>query len=153
VQTFLPYTNFRKSAQSLDMKRLGKQRVECLQLLNSIKADKEGKEYRGWKNHPARDMWYMPGKHDYSNALVDYGIAVCEAWKERGYKDTCLEKISAHYESKSPDKLPNWLGREDIHESHRSMLIKKKPDYYKEKFENTKEGLEYIWPTRDEQPA
>jgi hypothetical protein len=135
------------------MKRLGKMRVEVFQLLNSIKADKEGKDYKGWKNHPARDMWYMPGKHDYANALVDYGIAVCEEWRSRGYKDTCLEKIIAHYESKAADKLPNWLGREDFHESHRSMLIKKKPDYYKEKFVGTKEGLEYVWPTRDEQSA
>ena len=101
------------------MKRLGKERMAILELLNSIKADKEGKDYR-WKNHPARDMWYIAGKHDYSNALVDYGIAVCEAWMERGYKDTCLEKIIAHYESKAADKLPNWLGRiETFTEKHK----------------------------------
>ena len=41
MQTFLPYSNFYKSAKVLDQKRLGKQRVEVLQLLNSIKASKE----------------------------------------------------------------------------------------------------------------
>ena len=34
MQTFLPYADFAQSAKVLDMKRLGKQRVEVLQLLN-----------------------------------------------------------------------------------------------------------------------
>jgi len=146
VQTFLPHKDFSESAKSLDMKRLGKQRVECLQLLNSIKADKEGKDYKGWKNHPCRDMWYLPGRHDYTNALVDYGIAVCEVWRSRGYKDTCLEKISAHYKPNEPDTRPEWLGREDIHKSHRSMLIQKKPEYYKPQWPYEDINLEYVWP-------
>ena len=36
MQTFLPYPDFHESAKVLDMKRLGKQRVEVLQLLNSF---------------------------------------------------------------------------------------------------------------------
>ena len=144
MQTFLPYKDFSKSAASLDMKRLGKQRVEVLQLLNSIKAIKEDRPVRGWKNHPCREMW-----HDYANALVDYGIAVCEEWRSRGYKDTCLEKISNHYNPNESDKKPDWLGREDIHRSHRSMLIQKKPDFYKEQWPSEREDLEYIWPTRE----
>jgi len=150
MQTFLPYKDYRKSADSLDMKRLGKQRVECIQLLNSIKATKEDKPYRGWKNHPAREMWYLPGKHDHTNALVRYGVEVCKAWRSRGYKDTCLEKIQAHYDHSAEDKDPNWLGNEKFHMTHRSMLIQKKPEYYREKFEGTPEDLEYVWPTRDE---
>ena len=146
MQTFLPHKDFSESAKSLDMKRLGKQRVECLQLLNSIKADKEGKDYKGWKNHPCRDMWYLPGRHDYTNALVDYGIAVCEVWSSRGYKDTCLEKISAHYKPNEPDIRPEWLGREDIHKSHRSMLIQKKPEYYRPQWPSEDINLEYVWP-------
>ena len=42
MQTFLPYKNFYECAKVLDQKRLGKQRVEVLQLLNSINASKEG---------------------------------------------------------------------------------------------------------------
>ena len=30
MQTFLPYSNFKKSAKCLDRQRLGKQRVEAL---------------------------------------------------------------------------------------------------------------------------
>ena len=36
MQTFLPTSNFAESAKYLDYRRLGKQRVEVLQLLNSF---------------------------------------------------------------------------------------------------------------------
>lgn len=36
MQTFLPYPDFRQSAKVLDRARLGKQRVECLQLARAI---------------------------------------------------------------------------------------------------------------------
>ena len=36
MQTFLPYADFPGSAKVLDRKRLGKQRVECCQILNTL---------------------------------------------------------------------------------------------------------------------
>ena len=36
MQTFLPYADFERSAKSLDYKRLGKQRVEAMQLIKAI---------------------------------------------------------------------------------------------------------------------
>lgn len=36
MQTFLPYSNFAKSVQSLDRQRLGKQRVETMQIMQAI---------------------------------------------------------------------------------------------------------------------
>jgi hypothetical protein len=36
VQTFLPYPDFERTAEVLDDRRLGKQRVEVLQILNAI---------------------------------------------------------------------------------------------------------------------
>jgi hypothetical protein len=45
MQTFLPYPDFRKSAEVLDRQRLGKQRVEGLQLINSLAGITNGK---GW---------------------------------------------------------------------------------------------------------
>ena len=36
MQTFLPYPDFARSAQALDMRRLGKQRVEVLQILGTL---------------------------------------------------------------------------------------------------------------------
>ena len=37
MQTFLPYEDFTKTAQCLDYKRLGKQRVEAYQILRILK--------------------------------------------------------------------------------------------------------------------
>ena len=36
MQTFLPYSSFYQSARVLDRQRLGKQRVETLQILKSL---------------------------------------------------------------------------------------------------------------------
>lgn len=137
MQTFLPYSDFRKSAQSLDVKRLGKQRVEVLQLLNSFHKP----NYKGWKNHPAREMW-----RGYENGLVEYGKVVCEVWKERNYKDTCYEKISAYHDPSKPVEYPSWLGREDIHLSHKSKLVQKEPAFYKQIWPDVPDNLEYVWP-------
>lgn len=138
MQTFLPYPDFSQSAKVLDMKRLGKQRVEVLQLLNSFHKP----NYKGWKNHPAREMW-----RGYENALVRYGQFICLEWTSRGYKDTCYAKISAFYDtSKRPDD-PAWIGREDVHLSHKSNLIKKFPDHYKQHWPDMPDDIPYVWPT------
>ena len=52
MQTFLPYESFRESAKVLDWRRLGKQRVEGMQIINAIegKKRKDGKPYKGTKN-------------------------------------------------------------------------------------------------------
>lgn len=42
-------------------------------------------------------------------------------------------------------KKPPWITKEFI-ETHRSKLIRKKPEHYRSLFPNTQEGLEYIWP-------
>ena len=66
MQTFLPHESFEKSAQVLDWRRLGKQRVEGMQIINAItgKTRKDGKPYKGWINHPCSVMW-----RDYAPAL------------------------------------------------------------------------------------
>lgn len=137
MQTFLPYADFAESARVLDMKRLGKQRVEVLQLLNSLYRV----DYKGWKNHPCREMW-----RDNPQALVHYGLAICKEWVSRGYKDTCYDKINA-YNSNSPTwGMPNWFGRDDIHLSHKSRLIQKSPDHYRPLWPDVPDNLEYVWP-------
>ena len=84
MQTFLPYRSFIESAKCLDNKRLGKQRVAVLQILNTL----TGKS-TGWINHPATKMW-----RGYELALCEYGLEVCEQWYyERGFRDTCWTKI------------------------------------------------------------
>lgn len=48
MQTFLPYSDFALCAKVLDNKRLGKQIVECRQIMQCLLGLREG-----WRNHPA----------------------------------------------------------------------------------------------------
>lgn len=140
MQTFLPYADFHKSAQSLDYRRLGKQRVETLQILNSLL----GINKAGWKNHPATKMWL-----GYESALSSYGVAICQEWISRGYRDTCLEKISSLV---APDQfnLPEWIGDERVHSSHRANLLRKLPEHYSQFGWTEDPAIPYFWPTNNE---
>ena len=86
-------------------------------------------------------MW-----HDYSNALVVYGIAICNEWRERGYNDTCLDKINAHYNDKESLVMPKWLGNDKLHLSHKSMLVQKDTLFYGALWSDVPRDLDYIWP-------
>lgn len=81
------------------------------------------------------------------NALVEYGVQICLAWRVRGYKDTCLEKIKKHFVANETTELPHWLGNDELHLSHRSMLIQKHPAFYRSIWPDVPGDLEYIWPT------
>ena len=74
MQTFLPYPDFTATAAVLDVRRLGKQRVEALQVLRAMTVP----EY-GWRHHPVAKMWA-----GYDEALVRYGLEVCAAWTAGG---------------------------------------------------------------------
>ena len=130
MQTFLPYADFYASAKVLDNSRLGKQRVEVLQILKAII------DGVGWIHHPATHMW-----RGHTNVLVNYGIVMCNEWIDRRHMDTCLAKI-ANYEnpSKSYDP-PLWIGNEDFHASHRSNLVRKGYTCFTEDA-----SLPYCWP-------
>lgn len=141
MQTFLPYADFSESARVLDTKRLGKQRVEVLQILNALL----NPDAKGWKNHPATVQW-----KGFEGALAAYGVAVCDEWIARGFNDTCREKILnlAKIEGYT---TPPWLGREDIHSSHRSRLLAKDFEHYSKWGWNDDPTLGYIWPSKENQ--
>lgn len=153
MQTFLPSPDFAESARVLDRARLGKQRVETLQIAKAL----TDPEY-GWQNHPAVKMW-----RGHFCGLVTYGIAVCEEWVDRGYNDTCNGKLIDIYAQQwdawidSGDSLmheplgllrptPPWLGDEAFHASHRSVLLRKAPDHYRKFWPDEPDDLEYVWP-------
>lgn len=137
MQTFVPYPDPTASALCLDNKRLGKQRVEVLQLLNALAGAS-----RGWSNHPAARMW-----RGHTNALVYYGTCICGVWMERGFNDTCYEKILTHWDNEPGDVVyPTWWGRVDVHLSHQSNLVRKDPTYYRTYFPDVPDDLEYVWP-------
>ncbi len=147
MQTFLPYPDFRSSAESLDSSRLGKQRVETLQILRAL----ELPEY-GWVNHPAVRMW-----RGYTPALVLYGLIFAQVWRERGHADTTAAQMAEFAPEVEADGLaqrdladrgllPPWLGDDEVHRSHRSRLLTKDPDHYRSKFAGTAPGSDYHWP-------
>ena len=140
MQTFLPSKSFKTSAQMLDNKRLGKQRVEVLQILKALTIE----DY-GWKNHPATKMW---GGH--INALVEYGVEICQEWRTRGFKDTCLEKIQAFQQPELAANMPDWIENENVYSSHRSNLLRKDYVHYSRfNWIETKSNYEetsYVWP-------
>lgn len=134
MQTFLPYADLEQSARVLDYRRLGKQRVECLQILQTLTGTS-----KGWQNHPAVKMW-----RGHEDLLQVYGIAVCEEWIRRGYKDTCLGKIEALHADCGAN-TPAWWGNEDFHKSHQSNLLRKAPEHYGQFF-RVSPDLPYVWP-------
>lgn len=141
MQTFLPFPSFKQSAQVLDMKRLGKQRVEVLQLLNAL-----GPEGAGWANHPAAKMW-----RGYEMSLAHYGLVVCKVWISQGYNDTCFGKIrntiGRPVSAIITAEKPPWFGDYHFHLSHRSNLLRKDPVRYGPLFEEgLRADLEYVWP-------
>ena len=130
MQTFLQYKSFKKSAQCLDNKRLGKQRVEWLQILKAIHL-----ENYGWKNHPCTKMWKK-----YPDALVTYMNTCIKEWKKRGFNNT-MEILE-----ENPDaNMPDWLGDNRIHDSHKSNLIKKDNEFYGQYKWRVKDDIPYYW--------
>ena len=150
MQTFLPYADFERSARALDAKRLGKQRVETIQVVRALTVPGYG-----WANHPAALMW-----KGFEEALGRYGVVCCEVWTELGFGDTCAATIARDLEAagvrqiRSQDELadagllPPWLGDEALHLSHRSALVRKDPGHYRPLFPDDPDDLPYLWPVR-----
>ncbi|WP_018218028.1 MSMEG_6728 family protein [Salinispora vitiensis] len=156
MQTFLPYPDFLASAAVLDQRRLGKQRVEAIQVLRGLT-----RPGYGWRHHPAVKMWA-----GYEEALTRYGLDVCAVWCEPGRADTCaatlvddfaaargVRTVRTQAELADAGELPPWLGRDDLHLSHRSSLLRKDPEHYRPQFGDIPIDLEYVWPRSDRAPG
>lgn len=149
MQTFLPYADFAATARVLDPLRLGKQRVEALQVLRGLTVPGYG-----WRHHPVVRMW-----SGHEEALTRYGLEICRVWTEGGRRDTCAASLRAGLRAatrvavprEQPElaragALPPWLGDPDLHRSHQSALIRKNPGYYRPLFPGVPDDLPYVWP-------
>ena len=85
MQTLLPYADFERSARSLDARRIGKRRVECLQVVRGLTVPGYG-----WRHHPA----VLMGR-DRLEALGRYSLTCCEVRTETGRADTCTTPAAA----------------------------------------------------------
>ncbi|HEY0581872.1 MAG TPA: MSMEG_6728 family protein [Chloroflexota bacterium] len=155
MQSFLPFADFTASAEALDPRRLGKQRVEALQILRGLTI-----AGYGWRHHPAVKMWA-----GYEEALVRYGLEICSSWTALGRLDTCESTLVRELADKcgvrsvrdqeqlaATGDLPPWLGNEELHRSHRSALLRKDPAYYAPLFDEPPD-LPYVWPASDRKPC
>ena len=152
MQTFLPYPDFERSARALDVKRLGKQRVEVIQIVRALT-----RPGYAWGNHPAVLMW-----KGFEEALARYGVTCCEVWLESGFGDTCAATIVADVraagvatlrtqpELAAVGDLPPWLGDAELHRSHQSSLVRKDPAFYGSLFPGVPDDMEYVWPVRSQ---
>lgn len=151
MQTFLPYPSFKDSARCLDRQRLGKQRVECKQLLLALGVPVGEHQPRpsSWASHPAARMW-----RGHELILCEYATAVCDEWIRRGYRDT----LRPQFEDLRWSLLlgsrwhacPNWIGYDAFHASHRSNLLRKLPSHYGQFGWAEPADLPYVWPVEQE---
>lgn len=149
MQTFLPYAGYDASARVLDNKRLGKQRVENLQILNAILNPNYG-----WQHHPAVKMW-----REYPQALGLYHCCIVDEWTRRGFSDTTKEKFWRVLYPGDPYPIypdnhfitfarPDWMGDERVHKTHRSNLLRKDPTHYNQFGWTEPSNLCYYWPVK-----
>jgi hypothetical protein len=152
MQTFLPCPKFTDSARILDVRRLGKQRVETIQVLRALTVPGYG-----WRHHPAAAMWA-----GYEEALVRYGLEVCTVWCEMGRADTCAttmvedltqavgpRSVRSQVELAEAGEIPPWLGEKAFHLSHMAALVRKDPEHYRRFFPDVPDNLPYVWPESD----
>ena len=148
MQTFLPYPDFAESASVLDWRRLGNQRRETLQILAAVTHFKvvDGAlryvDRPGWQHHAAVRMW-----SGHASTLIAYGLAVCDEWVSRGYRDTCTGKLRLIAEVVPESGPPAWLGDSAFHHAHRSNLVRKYPGHYRPLWPDIPDDLPYVWPT------
>src|SRR5512137_3071828 len=131
MQTFLPYPDFAATAKVLDYGRLGKQRVEARQIIETLIGVS-----KGWSHHPAVKMW-----RGHEAALALYLKAIIDDWVSRGYRNEAQVvhvlddgHVAVHFGGRpgivlgscsGPIAMPSWLGNEAFHASHRSNLLRK----------------------------
>lgn len=139
MQTFIPYgDDFTANAKVLDRQRLGKQRVEGLQILNTLTGVSTG-----WRNHPAVKAWV-----NHEELLAHYVFAMCDEWTGRGYKDTCRDKVRSLFTTiQDLADLPRfgWLVDPEVALSHRANLVRKLPEHYGVLWADIDPSTPYKW--------
>jgi hypothetical protein len=138
----------------LDNPRLGKQRVETLQVMQvllRLRWDNAAGIIhpfmpKGWRTHPVVLMW-----QGYETGLATYQRSICAEWTSRGFADTCRMKTDgllavALEDGHASGTTPPWLGDEALHLSHQSNLVRKDPDVYGPLFPGVPDDLPYVWP-------
>lgn len=138
MQVFHPLVNYVDSIRCLDRQRLGKQRVECKQIIDILLGNTSSK---AWRKHPAVLMYSQ-----HVNYLINYYNQTLEEFARRGYRNILLKPLPV-----GEIVLPPFIGNEKFHSSHRSALLSKNSVWYKQF--NWPEPVtlyyNYYWPTME----
>lgn len=127
----MPHADFERTARCLDDRRLGKQRVEAMQIGNALRTP-----HNPWRRHPAVRMWA-----GYEGALDAYMNACIIEWIRRGFTiNMALADVPAW------PTMPPWLGDERLHASHRASLRRKAPEHYERFGWRDDVRTPYFWP-------
>lgn len=134
MMTFIVIGDFILNAQLLDDKRLAKQRVEAMQIINILSSNTK----QSWINHPIIKAWrgYIPALQYYTNCIILEFI-------RRGYRNNM-----PLYNITEDIVYPWWTQWDRLHNSHRAMLLRKNPFFYPTRFAVPAEYCDhgYIWP-------
>ena len=178
MQTYLPYADFEKTAKCLDNKRLGCQRKECLQILQTLQvgpyqcysrflfsdtslkpatkneylAYLKGEGNCSFGHVYRKTPWYnhpaVQMWKGYEQALIEYADFICFEWASRGFEENCRVKLT-QFETLRFPIYPHWLGNEKVHVAYRSNLLRKNPQHYRQFWPNEPDNLPYYWPTKN----
>lgn len=154
MQTFLSYKSYKRTAKTLDYRRLGKQRIEARDILylchrrkgddRRVQFNKSNKQaeylWKRYRNHPAVLMW-----ENNINSLKLYYNTIVQEWVDRGYNNN-LELFIIRGKIKHPD----WLGNSKFHSLHRANLLRKNFDFYSRYNWKEEPAEGYYWPVRKE---
>lgn len=162
-----------------DKRRLGKQRVEAMQIYYCLNLTSENlnqthsgvqldsnsniqnsiqnyepivEKKRGWINHPAVKMW-----KGYEEALKMYINLCIEEWIERG----CKNNMKIYKVNEKVVKIPYWLYNNNLSQSHQIAMLRKEiarneKDWYVQLWSEKKITCEpkffdlgYYWPEKN----
>lgn len=153
MQTFVPYDDHMRSAEVLDLARLGKQVIEAGQIIRAL----SDPDY-GWQSHPATAMW-----RGHRGALFIYTACMHAEWfARRGKVHGAWTNLCKWLTDPDRNLLPfptdeheepGWLGRDDVHGSHRANLLRKDPIHYGAYGWTEDPALPYVWPATEELSA
>jgi len=150
LQTFLPYSDFERSARVLDPRRLGKQRVEVIQVVRALTLPSYG-----WRHHPVTLMW-----SGFEEALGAYGLVVCRVWRELGSDDTFADTIGSDLaragvgplrsqdDLAATDELPTWAGRRSVAPQPPVGALAQGSGLVRPALPDVPDDVPYVWPVR-----
>jgi len=147
IIVWLPYPNLRLSAHVLDSQNLGSQVGQCLRILTMIAGHREGG--RDKFHRTTLSWWHFP------EALALYTEYAMIELSSRGHSSSLpsprhpeglkLYDFPKSWGTDSP-VMPDWIGIERIHASHRAALLRRDRAWYSQFAWHETPVLNLQWP-------